>query len=82
MTSFDWDVLTIGLTTGLGLGLSAMVALRLHASSGARNSRNSTQQTNGGGSMWWRLTNTLSAPRSENATHDSRQLISETDGGR
>ena len=32
MTSFDWDVLTVGLTTGLGLGLSAMVALRLHAS--------------------------------------------------
>jgi hypothetical protein len=32
MTSFDWDVLTVGLATGLGLGLSAVLALRLHAS--------------------------------------------------
>jgi hypothetical protein len=29
MTSFGWDVLTIGLAAGLGLGLTAVTALRL-----------------------------------------------------
>jgi hypothetical protein len=32
MTSFDWDVLTVGLAAGLGLGLSAATVLRLRAS--------------------------------------------------
>ena len=29
MTSFGWDVLTVGLAAGLGLGLIAVTALRL-----------------------------------------------------
>ncbi len=29
MTSFGWDVLTVGLAAGLGLGLTAVTALRL-----------------------------------------------------
>jgi hypothetical protein len=29
MTSFGWDVLTLGLAAGLGLGLTAVTALRL-----------------------------------------------------
>jgi hypothetical protein len=32
--------------------------------------------------MWWRLTKALSAPRSDNETRDSRQRISEIDGGK
>jgi hypothetical protein len=32
MTSFDWDVLTVGLAAGLGLGLTTVLALRLHTS--------------------------------------------------
>jgi hypothetical protein len=32
--------------------------------------------------MWWRLTMALSAPLSDNETRDSRQRISEIDGGR
>ena len=29
MTSFDWDVLAVGLAAGLGVGLIALTALRL-----------------------------------------------------
>jgi hypothetical protein len=29
MTSFDWDVLAVGLAAGLGLSLAAVTALRL-----------------------------------------------------
>jgi hypothetical protein len=29
MTSFDWDVLRVGLAAGLGLGLTAVTARRL-----------------------------------------------------
>ena len=30
MTSFDWDVLAVGLAAGLGVGFIALTALRLH----------------------------------------------------
>jgi hypothetical protein len=32
--------------------------------------------------MWWRLMKTLSAPRSESETRDSRRWLSEIGGGR
>jgi hypothetical protein len=32
MTSFDWDVLAVGLAAGLVLGLAAVTALRLRTS--------------------------------------------------
>jgi hypothetical protein len=82
MTSFGWDVLTLGLAAGLGLGLTAVTALRL------RTTRRRAQLAHVGSATKrrridvWRSTKPLSAPRSENQTRDPRRWISEIGEGR